>query len=94
MDRYNDGYSNNVAAMVDTAAAAAAHDVGKEWTPQSSCYIQLFNLDLQPCFVELNSGRPSWLMESIEELLHQVKYLTHFVNTSAVSETTIAGLLR
>ena len=79
----------------DTAAAAAAavvavHDVDKEdCTSQSrrlqgySCYIQLFNLDLQPCFVELSSGHPSWLVESEEVLLRQVKHLTHYVDTTS-----------
>lgn len=70
----------------DDAAAAAVHDVNKEDYNSKSkslqgCYIQLFNLDLQPCFVELSSGRPSWLVESEEVLLRQVKHLTHYVDT-------------
>ena len=77
--------------ILDTAAAAAAvHDVNKEdYTSQSrrlqgySYYIQLFNLDLQPCFVELSSGHPSWLVESEEVLLRQVKHLTHYVDTTS-----------
>lgn len=56
-------------------------------------YIQLFNLDLQPCFVELNSGHPSWLVESEEALLRQVKHLTHYVldTSSSSSSSTAAG---
>ena len=46
-------------------------------------YIQLYNLDLQPCFVDLSTGRPSWLVESDDVLLQQVKYLTHFVVDSS-----------
>lgn len=82
--------------ILDTAAAAAAvvavHDVDKEDCTSRrlqdySCYIQLFNLDLQPCFVELSSGHPSWLVESEEVLLRQVKHLTHYVDTTS----SIAG---
>jgi hypothetical protein len=76
--------------MILDTAAAAVHDVDKEdCTSQSrrlkgySCYIQLFNLDLQPCFVELSSGQPSWLVESEEVLLRQVKHLTHYVDTTS-----------
>ena len=76
-------------------AAAAVHDVIEEdynsksrsLQGYSCCYIQLFNLDLQPCFVALSSGRPSWLVESEEVLLQQVKHLTHYVYTSSAGHT-------
>lgn len=85
--------------ILDTSAAAAViHDVDKEdCTSQSrrlqgySFYIQLFNLDLQPCFVELSSGHPSWLVESEEVLLRQVKHLTHYVNTTFSAAGHTAG---